>query len=66
MLDIKCFTYLNRALESNLALIVILATKRGISQIKGTDMRSPHGIRVDLLDHLLIVRLLPYNLDEIE
>merc|ERR1712086_863404 len=28
MLDIECFTYLNRALESNLAPIVILATNR--------------------------------------
>merc|ERR1711865_1036850 len=29
MLDIECFTYLNRALESTLAPIVILATNRG-------------------------------------
>ena len=65
MLDIECFTYMNRALESNLAPIVILATNRGICQIKGTDMRSPHGIPVDLLDRLLIIRLLPYDLDEI-
>jgi DNA helicase TIP49 (TBP-interacting protein) len=28
-------------------------------------MRSPHGIPVDLLDRLLIIRLLPYDLDEI-
>merc|ERR1711988_1017034 len=65
MLDIECFTYMNRALESNLAPIVILATNRGICQIKGTEMRSPHGIPVDLLDRLLIIRLLPYDLDEI-
>ena len=65
MLDIECFTYMNRALESNLAPIVILATNRGICTIKGTEMRSPHGIPVDLLDRLLIIRLLPYDLDEI-
>jgi len=64
MLDIECFTYLNRALESNLAPIVILATNRGICEIRGTDMKSPHGIPVDLLDRLLIIRLLPYSLDE--
>ena len=29
MLDIECFTYLNRALESTLAPIVIFATNRG-------------------------------------
>jgi RuvB-like protein 1 (pontin 52) len=47
MLDIECFTYLNRALESNLAPIVILATNRGHCQIRGTEMKSPHGIPVD-------------------
>merc|ERR1719345_275677 len=65
MLDIECFTYMNRALESNLAPIVILATNRGICTIKGTEMKAPHGIPVDLLDRLLIVRLLPYALEEI-
>ena len=33
MLDIECFTYLNRALESSLAPIVIFATNRGICQV---------------------------------
>jgi len=65
MLDIECFTYLNRALESNLAPIVVLATNRGVCQIRGIEMKSPHGIPVDLLDRLLIIRLMPYNLDEI-
>merc|ERR1712146_796340 len=65
MLDIECFTYLNRALESNLAPIVVLATNRGIWEIRGTDMKSAHGIPVDLLDRLLIIRLLPYSLEEI-
>ena len=65
MLDIECFTYLNRALESNLAPIVILAPNRGHCQIRGTDMKSPHGIPVDLLDRLLIIRTLPYSLNEI-
>merc|ERR1712157_663802 len=64
MLDIECFTYLNRALESTLCPIVVLATNRGICTIRGTDMVSPHGIPVDLLDRLLIIRLLPYSLDE--
>lgn len=50
MLDIESFTFLNRALESTLAPIVILATNRGICTIRGTDMQSPHGIPVDLLD----------------
>ena len=54
MLDIECFTYLNKALESPLAPIVIFATNRGICTIRGTDTKSPHGIPIDLLDRLLI------------
>lgn len=33
-------------------------------QVKGTDMNSPHGIPVDLLDRLLIIRTTPYSLEE--
>jgi len=66
MLDIECFTYLNRALESSLAPIVIFATNRGICTIRGTDIRSSHGIPVDLLDRLLIVRTYPYEKSEIQ
>jgi RuvB-like protein 1 (pontin 52) len=62
MLDIECFTFLNKALESKLSPIVILATNRGSSFIRGTELVSPHGIPVDLLDRLLIVKTLPYTL----
>ena len=64
MLDIECFTFLNRALESTLAPIVILATNRGISTIRGTDIVAPHGIPIDLLDRLLIIRTTNYNLED--
>ncbi|KAJ9511229.1 hypothetical protein QJQ45_017186 [Haematococcus lacustris] len=95
MLDIECFTFLNRALESSLAPIVIFATNRGIctarrgagdweeegggrtkgavqagrggaplEPIRGTDMTSPHGLPVDLLDRLVIIRTLPYTPQE--
>ncbi|KAI7881915.1 RuvB-like 1 [Lichtheimia hyalospora FSU 10163] len=67
MLDIECFTYLNRALESPLSPIVIFATNRGMCTIRGTeDIVSPHGIPIDLLDRLLIIRTLPYTIDEIK
>ena len=65
MLDIECFTYLNHALESQLAPIVVLATNRGRCQIRGIDMVSPHGIPVDLLDRLMIIRTSPYSLVEL-
>jgi len=64
MLDIECFTFLNRALESSLAPIVVFATNRGICNIRGTDMSAPHGVPVDLLDRLVIVRTLPYTPEE--
>jgi len=65
MLDIECFTYLNRALESSLAPIVIFATNRGVCTIRGTDVVSPHGVPVDLLDRMLILRTMPYSFEEI-
>jgi len=65
MLDIECFTYLNRALESSLAPIVVFATNRGICTIRGAEMQAPHGIPVDLLDRLVIIRTLPYTPEEI-
>jgi RuvB-like protein 1 (pontin 52) len=65
MLDIECFTFLNRALESDLSPIVIFATNRGICTIRGTDeILAPHGVPIDLLDRMLIVRTLPYSLEE--
>ena len=30
------------------------------------DIVSPHGIPIDLLDRLLIIRTLPYTIDEIK
>eukprot|EP01118_Nematostelium_gracile_P015558 TRINITY_DN6259_c0_g1_i2.p1 TRINITY_DN6259_c0_g1~~TRINITY_DN6259_c0_g1_i2.p1 ORF type:complete len:459 (+),score=129.47 TRINITY_DN6259_c0_g1_i2:182-1558(+) len=65
MLDIECFTYLNRALESPLAPIVIFATNRGNCTVRGTDIQSPHGVPSDLLDRLMIIRTLPYSLSEV-
>ncbi|KAL3318909.1 RuvB-like protein 1 [Cichlidogyrus casuarinus] len=66
MLDIECFTYLHRALESTIAPIVIFATNRGNCTIRGTeDIISPHGIPLDLLDRLMLIRTLPYSTEEV-
>lgn len=64
MLDVECFTYLNRALESSLAPIVVLATNRGLCKVRGSDTLSPHGIPIDLLDRLVIVRTSIYSMEE--
>lgn len=66
MLDMDCFSFLNRALESELCPIVILATNRGQSIIRGTNFQGPHGIPLDLLDRLLIIPTAPYALDELK
>lgn len=65
MLDMECFSYLNRELESDLSPILVIATNRGTSKIRGTEYTSPHGIPLDLLDRLMIVPTHPYNVDEI-
>jgi len=97
MLDIECFTYLHRALESAIAPIVVFATNRGkclirhvifisanvtiiyiilsfekkikfyLQYFRGTeDVFAPHGIPLDLLDRLLVIRTLPYSKPEME
>jgi len=67
MLDLETFTYLHKSLESPIAPIVIFATNRGHCIIRGTDdIKSPHGIPLDLLDRLLIIRTMSYGLSDIE
>ncbi|KAF4667740.1 RuvB-like 2 [Perkinsus chesapeaki] len=79
MLDIECFSFLNRALEQETSPVVIMATNRGITNIRdlgtldlgigvvhgGTDYKSPHGIPLDLLDRMLIISTVPYTEKEI-
>lgn len=72
MLDMECFTFLNRALESPLSPYVVLASNRGITTIRGTDspydltgITSPHGLPIDLLDRCMIVKTSTYSRDEI-
>ena len=66
MLDIECFTFLNRVLESPLSPIIVFATNRGICSVRGTDgIVAPHGIPVDLLDRLTIIKTSPYTVVEI-
>lgn len=66
MLDIECFSWLNRALESDLSPVLIIATNRGFAKIRGTDYKSPHGLPIDLLDRLMIITTTPYSEAEIQ
>ncbi|MEM1904546.1 MAG: RuvB-like domain-containing protein [Acidilobaceae archaeon] len=65
MLDLECYSFLTRAMESELAPLIVMATNRGITKIRGTDIESPHGMPRDLLDRLLIITTRPYTEDEI-
>lgn len=65
MLDIECFSFLNRALESELAPLLVMASNRGITTIRGTDQKSPHGMPMDLLDRCLIVKTQTYSKEEV-
>ncbi|EDR22945.1 hypothetical protein, conserved [Entamoeba dispar SAW760] len=65
MLDAECFAFLNRALESTLAPIVVFATNRGLVQVRGTEDFAPHGIPLDLLDRLLVIVTKQYTLQEL-
>jgi RuvB-like protein 2 len=66
MLDIECFSYINRALEDELAPIVIMASNRGNTKIRGTDYRSPHGLPLDFLDRVVIVSTHQYSKEEMQ
>lgn len=48
-----------------MAPVLIMATNRGITRIRGTNYQSPHGIPIDLLDRLLIISTTPYEEAEI-
>jgi len=69
MLDMECFTYLNKSLESTLSPILVMATNRGLTHIRSSgcrqgdddDLLSPHGIPMDLLDRMLIIRTKSYS-----
>ncbi|XP_055351393.1 ruvB-like 1 [Paramacrobiotus metropolitanus] len=65
MLDLECFTYLHRALESQISPIVVFASNRGKCEVRGTDgVVSPHGLPLDLLNRILIIRTTAYSPDE--
>ncbi|MCX8172895.1 MAG: RuvB-like helicase [Archaeoglobaceae archaeon] len=66
LMDIELFAFMNRAMESEMAPIIVLSSNRGFSRIRGTDIIAPHGIPLDLLDRLLIITTEPYSREEIK
>ena len=65
MLDLEAFSFLSRAMESELSPIIILATNRGFARIRGTDVVSPFGFPLDLIDRAVIITTEEYDEDTI-
>lgn len=65
MLDVECFTYLYRALESPMAPVVVFATNRGKTTVRGLDDKAAHGIPPEMLDRLMIIPTMKYNEEDV-
>lgn len=66
MFDIECFTFLHRLLESSVSPIIVLATNRPHTMVRGSDgIVSAHGIPSDLLDRLTIIKMEPYTSEQV-
>jgi len=61
LLDLEAFSFLGRAMESELVPIIILATNRGVARIRGTDVKSPLGFPLDLIDRAVIIATQEYD-----
>lgn len=48
MLDVECFSFLNRALENEMAPILVVATNRGISTVARYNSFAAHRARISL------------------
>lgn len=66
LLDLESFSFLGRAIESELVPIIILATNRGIARIRGTDVKSPLGFPIDLIDRAVIIGTQQYDSEGIK
>ena len=67
MLGVECFSFFEPSVENDLSPVLVVATNRGITKIRGTNYRSPHGVvPIDLLDRLLIIQAKPYTEKEMK
>jgi RuvB-like protein 2 len=65
MLDMECFSFLNRALEDPFAPVLVMASNRGVVNIRGTNLSGVHGVAHDLLERCLIIGTEPYTPDQV-
>lgn len=70
MLDLECFSFLNRAMEEPWAPLIAMASNKGLSPIRdecddGIKVEAPHGIPTDFLDRLLIIATESYSKEDL-
>ncbi|MCD6349104.1 MAG: RuvB-like helicase [Candidatus Korarchaeota archaeon] len=66
LMDIEALSFISRAMESELVPIIVMATNRGITKIRGTEIEAPFGMPLDLLDRLVIITTSKYSDEEIK
>lgn len=75
MLDMESFSFLARALESNYAPVLVMASNRGMTLVRdpyrehgssSSEEPSPHGIPADLLDRLVVVSMDKYTAEDLK
>jgi TBP-interacting protein len=66
LLDLEPFSFLGRAIESELVPTIILATNRGVARIRGTNVRSPLGFPIDLIDRAVTIGTQQYDSESIQ
>jgi RuvB-like protein 1 len=58
MLDVECFTFLHKAIESPLSPTIVFASNKGMAPIRGTSGESgPFGMTKDLLDRVVVINV---------
>lgn len=55
LLDMDCFSYLNKSLDSNNSPTIILSSNVKEGRVRGSEEISPFGISEDLLRRLLVI-----------
>lgn len=66
LLDLEAFSFLGKAIEGELVPIIIMATNRGMTRIRGADVEAPLGFPLDLLDRAVIIGTEVYDRDSIK
>ena len=66
MLDMECFTFLNRALESSLAPIVVFATNRGVCPVRfASPCRKTCRVLANTLPILALSEIILFHIGQV-